>query len=117
MIKEKLRILKESNVIDEAAFTYSEEALMFLKKKEVIEDDDEADVFITHLAMATARQESDEKIEPLNTSIKEEIKQSDKYNEATTIWDELKQLAPADFNPDEDGYFHLHLVTLLQNNR
>lgn len=117
MIEEKLRVLKESDVIDEEGYNYSKKALTFLKEKGVISDNDQADVFITHLAMATARQKTDEKIEGVDESIKEEIEKSDKYTEAVTIWKELKELAPSDFRANEDGYFHLHLVTLLQTNR
>lgn len=117
MIHEKLNVLKDNQVIDEKVFTFSHEAIEFLKQRKVIAHEDEADVFITHLAMATARQDTDEIIGKVDHTIQNEIQQSDYYEEAVAIWDELKETAPTDYREGEEGYFHLHLVTLLQTNR
>ncbi|GEL67626.1 PRD domain-containing protein [Marinilactibacillus psychrotolerans] len=115
MIQEKLIILKENKVIDQETFEYAQEALMFLINRNIVENEEEADVFITHLAMATARQNTDEMIDGIDEIIKQEIENDEKYEEAIEIWKELKVIAPTTFSQDEDGYFHLHLVTLLRN--
>ncbi|GEK89689.1 hypothetical protein SAMN04488100_12116 [Alkalibacterium putridalgicola] len=114
MIQEKLDLLKENKVIDQTAYDYSQEALAYLKKEKVIEEDDDADVLITHLAMATARQNTDEKIEGVDDAILAEIQSDSHYDQAKELWNELKAFAPAEFETNEEGYFHLHLVTLLQ---
>lgn len=114
MIQEKLDLLKDNNVIDQAAYDYSQEALNYLKKKEVINNDDEADVLITHLAMATARQNTDEKIDAVDGEILKEIHSDSHFEQAKHLWEELKTFAHAEFADNEEGYFHLHLVTLLQ---
>lgn len=114
MIEEKLDILKESEVISEEAFHYSHKVLNRLMQKGIIQETDEADALITHLAMATTRQGSDEVVDSVDESVLKEIKESDYYDEAVKIWNELKEIAPTDFATNEDGYFHLHLVTLLQ---
>ncbi|GEK92150.1 hypothetical protein [Alkalibacterium kapii] len=114
MIQEKLDILKETNVINQAAYDYSQEALVYLKKKKVIKEDNEADVLITHLAMATARQNTDEKIDGVDDMILSDIQSDENYDQAKKLWDELKTFAPAEFESNEEGYFHLHLVTLLR---
>lgn len=114
MIQEKLDILKDTNVIDETAYNYSQEALVYLKNNDIIKEDDEADVLITHLAMATARQNTDEKIDGVDGMILSDIQSDEKYDQATQIWDELRAFAPAKFEDNEEGYFHLHLVTLLR---
>jgi len=114
MIQEKLTLLKENNVIDQTAYNYSQEAITYLKDKQVIAEDDEADVLITHLAMATARQNTDETIEAVDDAIGEEIKMNQHYESAKQLWNELKAFAPTEFDTSEEGYFHLHLVTLLQ---
>lgn len=116
MIQEKLTVLKNSQVIDDAAFNYSQDAIEYLKKRKLIEQGDEADVFITHLAMATARQQTDEVIASVDESIKKEIQQSEHYEKAVDVWNELKQLAPTQFRSGEEGYFLLHLVTMMQTN-
>lgn len=115
MIQEKLSILKENRVIDQETYEYAQEALMYLINKNIVEREESADVFITHLAMATARQNTDEMIDGIDEIVKQEIENDENYEEATEIWKELKAIAPTSFSQDEDGYFHLHLVTLLRN--
>lgn len=112
MIQQKLTILKENQVIDEEVYRFSQEALAHLKEKEIIQEDDQADTFITHLAMAMARH-GEEEIQAVDEHILAEITADEKFAEAKTVWEEIAAKSPVPFHPNESGYFYLHLVTLL----
>lgn len=115
MIQEKLTILRENNVINDLAYDYTQEVLKYLKAQNIIANEDEADTFITHLAMATARQFTEEKIDSVDQIISEQIKTDPKYVVTLKYWNEIAALAPVSFQENEAEYFHLHLVTLLNN--
>ena len=113
MIQEKLTILKENNVINETVYDYTQEVLKYLKKQGVITNEDQADVLVTHLAMATARQYTDEKVNSVDQFVYDEIKANPKYEQASYHWEAISALAPITFRENEAEYFYLHLVTLL----
>ena len=115
MIQEKLTILKENNVINILVYEYAQDVLKYMKTQNIIINEDEADTFITHLAMATARQYTEEKIDSVDQMISDQIKNDQKYNEALEYWKGIAVLAPVSFRDNEVEYFHLHLVTLLNN--
>lgn len=115
MIQEKLTILRENNVINDSVHDYAQEVLKFMKAQNIISNEDEADTFITHLAMATARQYTEETINSVDQMIKEQIKADQKYDEALNYWNKIAALAPVSFRENEAEYFHLHLVTLLNH--
>lgn len=116
MIQQKLTILLENDVIDEATFQYMQDVLAFMKKENVIADDDEADTFITHLAMATIRsRRNEEQVDSVDQFIKDEIEAAPEYAEAVALWKKISAHVKLDFPASENDYFYLHLVTLLQN--
>ena len=115
MIQEKLIILKENAVISGVVYNYAQEVLKYMKAQNIITNEDEADTFITHLVMATARQYTDEKIDSVHQTTNEEIKNNQNYSEALKHWHEINTLAPVTFRENEREYFYLHLVTLLNN--
>lgn len=116
MIQEKLTILKENLVIDEVTFTEMHEVLSYLRANHIIEEDDEADTFITHLAMASAREKNQEEpVQPVDEGIKMEIEAAPEFDQAIVLWNELNPLVSVDFPEAENDYFYLHLVTMLQN--
>lgn len=115
MIQQKLVILKENNVIDEHTFDEMQEVLNYLRTNNVIQEDDEADTFITHLAMASSREKNQEaQVDFVDEAIKNEIEAAPEYVQAVRIWGEVSELISVDFPEAENDYFYLHLVTLLQ---
>ncbi|WP_277631171.1 PRD domain-containing protein [Atopococcus tabaci] len=112
MIQEKLTILKENGVIDEEIYTFSQTVIDYLKKESIIKEDSEADVFITHLAMAMARGK-DKPIAAVDEAIMAEITSDEQFPKAKTTWEEIKEMSPIAFHENETGYFYLHLVNLL----
>ena len=55
MIREKLAILLSSEIIDQETQDYVLSVLEYLLKENIIEEEQQADVFLTHLAMADMR--------------------------------------------------------------
>jgi len=112
MIRKKLEILKDQNVINQEILNFNLYILELLKEKNVIEEDEEADTFITHLAMAMARDE-DESINAMDDTTLEQIKADENFEKAQTLWNEIDEKAAISFPENETGYFYLHLVNLL----
>jgi transcriptional antiterminator len=112
MIRKKLDILKENGVIDQEILEFNLEILELLKNRNIIEEEDEADTFITHLAMAMARKDDDE-INAMEDVVLDEVKEDENFEAAKELWEEIEEMAPVTFHENETGYFYLHLVNLL----
>lgn len=116
MIEEKLTILLENEIIDEETFKEMNDVLTYMKKNDVIDDEDEADIFITHLAMASGRvKNQEEPIAAVDDAVKGQIIEAPEYEDAVQLWDELSRIVSVNFPAIENDYFYLHLVTLLQS--
>jgi len=116
MIQEKLKILKENNIIDNKTFDEMHEVLKYLKDKKVIDEGNLADTFITHLAMAVSREKSGEdQVDFVDESIKNEIIVLPEFKQAVQLWEEISEFLTVDFPEAENDYFYLHLVTMLQS--
>ena len=113
MIKQKLDVLKEAGIIDEEVQTYVLAVLEYLKEKKIITEDQEDDVFLTHLAMAAARQKNGESVSELEGFIKEQIVSDPQYLHSQSLWKELADLAPVTFDENELDYFYLHICNML----
>ncbi|WP_086350239.1 PRD domain-containing protein [Candidatus Enterococcus clewellii] len=113
MIRQKLIVLEESGIIDAEVHNYVLAVCEYLKEKQVIKEEQEADVFLTHLAMAAARQKSGEKVNALEPFIKEQIISDPQYLHSQSLWQELSELAAIDFDDSELDYFYLHICNML----
>ncbi|MBP1045072.1 PRD domain-containing protein [Enterococcus sp. BWM-S5] len=113
MIKQKLIVLEESGIIDTEVHNYVLAVCDYLKEKQIIKEDHEADVFLTHLAMAAARQKSGEAVNALDPFIKEQIISDSQYLHSQVLWQELAELVTIDFDETELDYFYLHICNML----
>lgn len=115
MIQEKLIVLRDSNTIDNDVYEYAQTAISILKNNNIIKEDDDADVFITHLAMATERQKSGATVDPMEPLIAEQIDLDINANHAKKLWEEIAKLSPVSFHENELNFLYLHLITLLSS--
>lgn len=116
MIDEKLTILLENDIIDDQIFKEMQDVIDYLKTSGVIINGDEVDVFITHLAMASARVKNQEDpIESVEDVVKSQIREAAEFEDAIKLWERVSEIVSIDFPIAENDYFYLHLVTLLQN--
>lgn len=113
MIQEKLTVLKTAAIIDDAVYEYIQAVIVYLEEKGLMEDSQKAEVFLTHLAMASARQQKGESINELDKVIRDEIKTEVQFGDAKILWQELAKLAPVTFHENEIDYLYLHICTML----
>ena len=116
MIIQKLDILKESNIIDQENYDYIIRVIESLKKHGIeVGAESPAETFLTHLAMAAARQKNAEPpIERLDAMIIEDIETDPRFARAQEIWRALEGLAPMPFGEEELDYFYLHICNMIQ---
>ncbi|TBX72074.1 PRD domain-containing protein [Bacillus mycoides] len=115
MIQEKLVVLRDSNTIDESVYEYAQATISILKNNNIIKEDDEADGFITHLAMATERQRKGEAVDPMDSLVAEQIELDPNAKQAKQQWAEIVELSPVLFHENELNFLYLHIITLLSN--
>lgn len=111
MIREKLKVLRENDVIDEKVEEKVLQAGELLIEEEIIKDLDEADVFLTHLAMSFSREEE---LNEVDDSIKNQIVNNEHYSKAVDVWKKLRDKLDLDHSESEDDYMFMHLLTLLE---
>lgn len=114
MIKQKLEILVESQIIEEETQSYVLRVLDYLLGKQLIEETRKADVFLTHLAMADARRKKNESIANLDEFILAEIESDPTYLHSKELWQDLEKMTENKFEEAELDYFYLHIINMLK---
>ncbi|WP_392562942.1 PRD domain-containing protein [Orbus sturtevantii] len=113
MIREKLVILKQSNMLEQSTVDSLLAILDYLITKNIIDSEDKADFFITHLAMACMRNNKKEYINFLEDDMREEIIASEHFLASQMLWRKLKKLLSFKLYEAETDYIYLHLVNFL----
>ena len=115
MIREKLAILLSSEIIDQETQDYVLSVLEYLLKKNVIEEEQQADVFLTNLAMADIRRKKSETINDLESFIRAEIEADEKFLHSKELWQDLQEMTSnKHFDETELDYFYLHIINMLR---
>ncbi|MHC5229002.1 PRD domain-containing protein [Enterococcus sp. LJL99] len=114
MIEQKLTVLLDSGVIDEDTYEYIKNVLTYLLANKLIADSQQADVFLTHLAMADGRRKKGESVNELEPFILEEIKNDTNYLHSIELWQDLQKMANKSFDDSELDYFYLHIINMLR---
>ncbi len=114
MIKQKLEILVESQIIEKTTEDYVLKVLDYLLATKIISDATKADVFLTHLAMADARRKKNESIASLDDFIVAEITGDPNFLHSKELWQDLEEMAENKFEEAELDYFYLHIINMLK---
>lgn len=115
MIREKLTILLSSEVIDQETHDYVLNVLDYLLKNDLIESEQKADVFLTHLAMADMRRKKNETINDLESFVRAEIEADAKFIHSKELWQDLQKMTQEKhFDETELDYFYLHIINMLR---
>ncbi len=114
MIKQKLEILVTSEIIEKETENYVLAVLDHLLDNEIVKETSEAEVFLTHLAMADARRKKNEGIASLDELILTEIESDPNYLQAKELWQTLEEMAGDKFEEAELAYFYLHIINILK---
>lgn len=115
MIREKLTILLTSDIIDQETHDYVLSVLDYLLQNDIIEGEQKADVFLTHLAMADTRRKKSETINDLESFIRAEIEADAQFLHSKELWQDLQEMtSDKKFDDAELDYFYLHIINMLR---
>lgn len=114
MIGKKLGILKESKLIDEETEQFVLAVNSYLLEQKVIDNEEHLDMFLTHIAMADARQKKNEPVISMDEFILSEIQQDEKLAESKALWQELSRYSSTKFSSDELWFVYMHIINILK---
>ena len=106
----RIRLLSDAEQItveEEAGLTAM--LKMFAEKWNIELNEDNAGMFVTHLAIALKRMREDDSIQPLDCVIIDEIQASVAYPKSITAMNEIESLFAVNLSDAEKGYIYLHL--------
>lgn len=115
MLKQRIQILLENNVIDDTVATFTKQITDHLLQN--YEINEEATGFITHLAMATQRIINDQVVEAMDDAIYEEVRKSAGYDKAQRVMSYIEQQQVVSYPESEMQYLMLHLSNMFQERR
>lgn len=111
MILEKLKILEENNLIDAVARQHVINAGELLIRENVIDQLNDGEVFLTHLAMSFSREEDLNKVDE---DINQQLVANSHYSEVVNLWNKIQEELAISLNPEEDDYMYMHLLALME---
>lgn len=102
-------------MIDEDTHSFVIHVLDNFKTLKIINEVDDAEVFITHLALADARRKNqDFSVGQMDDTIMTQLSSHERYQDSLALWQKLTdQFQRHDFTQNENDYIYLHLVNLL----
>lgn len=114
MKSERIKILQEAGLINEAAAAFADKAESVLQNR-YPQNSEAINVFITHLAMASQRIQNKEPVEQVDDVIWEEVKNSEHCQEACKLLQEILLDAPCDIPEGECRFLIIHLCNILNS--
>lgn len=111
MLRNRMRLLKDSNVISESNFEYMNEVIDYLEKGNY--ENNKLEMLVTHLAMGIQRVIDNDELDGPDDFIWEEIQNAPSYEHAMQMLDVLLSNAPCELPDNERKFLLLHLCNLL----
>ena len=106
----RIRLLSDAEQISPAeADGLTAMLKMFAEKWHIELNEDNAGMFITHLAIALKRMRENDTIQALDCAIIDEIQASVAYPQSVTAMNEIESLFNVNLSDSEKGYIYLHL--------
>lgn len=114
MLKTRIQILEQGNVISKEVADYVNEVIdvMYAELEEF--DMQKAEMFTTHIAMATQRVCNNEEVKDLDEDTWAEIIKSESYEKASAFSEKILKKAPVQCPESEKRFILLHLCNLLE---
>lgn len=113
MLKERIEILKEADVINEKTSVYVLTVIEQLEE-EFSEKEQILEMFTTHLAMCIQRVLNHEEVEELDDLIWKQVQETSGYEEANKLLQKLLINAPCEIPEGEKKFLLMHLCNLYQ---
>lgn len=118
MLKTRLGILRDAGEITDEIYSAIREFIEdFEKKYKVNMTEDNASMFITHMAMALARIKKGEAVNPMDEILLEDIKGNDVYDELPEFYEKIESKLNIEIPESEKGFIALHACSLLINEK
>ncbi len=114
MLKERIEILEQANIISKDVADYSKAVIDLLANKGEFSQE-KLEMFTTHLAMATQRVCMNHEVDILDENIWEEVRSSEHYKTAKLLYDEMIQLAPCQYPDAESKFLIMHICNIYQD--
>lgn len=114
MLKTRIQILEQGNVISQEVAKYVNEVIDMIYAEIEEPDMSKAEMFTTHIAMATQRVCNNEAVEELDDDTWMEITKSENYGIAVTFCEKMLKKAPVPCPDSERRFIMLHLCNLLE---
>lgn len=112
MLKTRIQILFEGNVISEKVALYVNEVIDMMNREFENPDQTKAEMFITHIAMATQRICDNNCAEGLDEELWKDVQNSENFEKAIIFYEEIKKKSPVIFPEEEKKFLLLHLCNL-----
>lgn len=109
----RLNILEENNVINKKVVDYVKQAIDILLEEKKDITTDKAEMFFTHLAMASMRAINKEEENPVDERVLEAVKQESVFEDALKIRDKILEITDVDFSETEKDFLSIHLCNIL----
>lgn len=115
MLKMRMQILKQAGVISEEVAAFMDQVIDTMGEVFPGMSQEKAEMFTTHLAMATERIRKGEAIDGLEDAIWEEVAQSEEYPQARAFFDQMMAVCPVEFPENESRFMLLHICSILND--
>lgn len=113
MLKERINILQQANVISDIVATYVKRVIDELEPT-FAKNQSGMEMFTTHLAMATQRITQQENGEELDDVIWNDVMLSPYFEQANVVYESITKYAPCTFPQGEKKFLIMHLCNLHQ---
>lgn len=116
MLKQRLRIMYQGNVISKEVLGFAEYTVDVLKEQLPEVGDEKAKMFTTHIAMAAQRISGGEIVEDLDDLMWQEVMASEHFQDAKDFYEKIILRSAIDFPESEMKYLILHICNMLNEN-
>ncbi len=113
MLKERIKILVEGNVISKQTGDFVNEVIDMLYAEYTYINEDGAVMFTTHLAMATNRVANNEPVDELDAELWGQIKEADNFDKAVQAYEKVNELTFVNYPESEKQFLVMHLCNVL----
>ncbi|MEG0177600.1 PRD domain-containing protein [Anaerorhabdus sp.] len=110
MLKERIRILENANIISAESASYVIGVIDELADSNL--ETGKMEMFTTHLAMATERIIKKEAVDNLDEGIWAEVVKHASYEKASVFYDKMVLKAPIPYPEEEKRFLLMHLCNL-----
>ena len=116
-LKQRLEILRDSNVIDEHVYIQLMNFIIRLKDKWEIElTEENGAMMVTHIAMALQRIKKGEAVKEIDENVYSEVLKSDRIDEIHDIYIDAQENVFTEKIPEEEKkYIYINLLMVKEN--